>query len=75
MIEKNHVPALGESYWFNCLNGMLIFDDGVQYTSEEAIWIAESEPSDETLQAIHLIKKEFKGEITDVYRDLPQRAA
>lgn len=61
MIRKNYVPELDQSYRFE--NGAMIFEDGVQYTVQEAVLLSKGNCSPLDLQAIHEIKKLFGGSI------------
>lgn len=53
--------ALGLSYVYYPNLNQLIFEDGVCYTTEEAVIIAKMKPVD--LRAVHLIKKTFGGSV------------
>jgi hypothetical protein len=57
----NFVAALNQSYRFE--GDRIVFQDGVSYTIEEAVHIARDRLDDDDIQAIHLVKKLFDGEI------------
>jgi hypothetical protein len=59
--------SLGLRYnYFPNLN-QLIFEDGVCYTTEEAVIIAKLKTED--LRAVHLIKKTFGGKVLPPHKD------
>lgn len=58
-MQKSRSKALGLSYTWN--GGPLVFEDGVRYTVAEAIHL--SSAGDETLRAVHLVKKMFDGQV------------
>lgn len=64
---NNHVPALNQTYRFE--DGKIIFEDGVTYSINEAVMMARDRLTDEDIQAIHLVKRIFGGEIEVPYRD------
>lgn len=57
----NFVAALNQSYRFE--GDRIVFQDGVSYTIAESLHIAKDRLDDDDIQAIHLVKKLFDGEI------------
>ncbi len=55
------VPALEQRYEFT--EDRLVFEDGTVYTLAEATFMAKDRLSAEDIQAIHLVKRLFGGEI------------
>jgi hypothetical protein len=62
-MDDQFSSALGMSYEFR--DDKIIFSDGVSYTLDEAASLARDRLTDMDLQAIHLVKKMFDGEILD----------
>jgi hypothetical protein len=56
-----YVAALNQSYSF--VKGRLVFEDGISYSLAEAIALNDPRLTPEDIQAIHLVKKMFDGEI------------
>jgi len=59
--SDNFVAALNQSYRFE--GDRIVFQDGVSYTIAESLHIAKDRLDDDDIQAIHLVKKLFDGEI------------
>jgi len=45
-------------------DGKLLFDDGTEYAISEALFISELGLPTEDIEAIHLLKRKFAGELT-----------
>jgi hypothetical protein len=59
-----HSVALNLDYQYYPNLDRLIFEDGVCYTTEEAVILAQiSSRASEDLKAVHLVKKVFGGEV------------
>jgi len=56
-----YVAALNQSYSF--VKGRLVFEDGISYSIAEAIALNDPRLTPEDIQAIHLVKRIFDGEI------------
>ena len=56
-----YVAALNQSYSF--VKGRLVFEDGISYSLAEAIALNDPRLTPEDIQAIHLVKRIFDGEI------------
>jgi hypothetical protein len=66
-VKRCFVPALDQYYTWD--GDVLRFDDGVVYTTAEAILLAEGKPDDIDLKAVHLCKALLGGELTPCDRD------
>ena len=68
---RQFVKALSQHYIFDADNCVLIFDDGIRYTTDEAIIISKGVPRNADLRAIHQIKKIFDGEVVGIGDESP----
>lgn len=60
-MDEKYVVALNQSYCF--VKGRLVFEDGIGYSLAEAITLNDPRLTAEDIQAIHLVKRIFDGEI------------
>jgi len=61
MSDDTYAPQIGQSYCF--IKGKLVFEDGISYSISEALSLCDPRLTPEDIQAIHLVKKMFDGEI------------
>lgn len=66
-MKRCFVPALNQYYTRD--GDVLKFDDGVIYTTAEAVLLAKGKPDDIDLKAVHLCKALLGGELTPCDRD------
>lgn len=62
MIRKiTHCRSL--TYKYDAETGICTFEDGTAYTLREMIFIAKQKLTDEDMDALHVVKKVFDGEL------------
>lgn len=59
--DREYVPALSLHYKY--YNGKAVFEDGVEYSLAEMLFLARTRARGETLVAVHKVKKIFDGVI------------
>jgi len=72
MAERRYSRQLNLHYSYDPREMVLIFDDGVKYTLNEALVLSRGGAKKNDLEAIHKVKAVFHGEIIDP-RDCRER--
>lgn len=60
-LAKQYVPALNQEYRYHPNRKILEFDDGTEYTLEEAVILARGGADEDAQRAVHLVKRVFDG--------------
>lgn len=58
---KMYVPELDQNYRYHRNRQVLEFDDGTEYSLREAVILAQGRAGEDTLKAVHLVKRTFNG--------------
>jgi len=73
MMCRKYAPPLNKYYRFNPVEGTLVFEDQVEYTLQEAIFLSRSRIKDSDLEKIHLVKQIFHGILESPFGDPLER--